>query len=229
METTVKEDNVYDYASPVLISLDKIVLHADLAVPENAHGLVIFAHGSGSSRLSPRNRSVAQELNDYGQATLLVDLLTHEEEQKDLQTREMRFDLPMLADRLGGLLEWVSLEADIRHLPCGFFGSSTGGGAALIAAAKHPHRVGAVVSRGGRPDLAGPFLKNVTAPTLLIVGGHDETVLELNRQALKQLNSASQLETVPDATHLFEEPGALGQVARLAGGWFNRHLKPGRK
>jgi putative phosphoribosyl transferase len=195
---------------------------AALVVPDDARGLVVFAHGSGSSRFSPRNRYVAGVLEDAGLATLLVDLLTGAEEQLDLRTREHRFDIDLLSGRVGGALRWaVSLG-----LPIGLFGASTGAAAALLAAAREPETVRAVVSRGGRPDLAGPALADVRAPTLLVVGGRDDVVLDLNRRARDAMTQAAavELEVVPGATHLFEERGALERVAELARDWFRRYL-----
>jgi dienelactone hydrolase len=186
----------------------------------------LFAHGSGSSRFSTRNRAVAQRLNDLGLATLLLDLLTADEEVIDARTAELRFDIPLLAQRLTGTVDWTDRQPALAALPLGLFGASTGAAAALITAAERPQRVAAVVSRGGRPDLALPVLERVRAPTLLIVGGHDREVLALNRQALAALGADKALDIVPGATHLFEEPGALEQVAQLAGDWFLRHLQP---
>lgn len=209
----------------VRISVDaSINLAGDLTVPPGAHGLVLFAHGSGSSRHSSRNKLVATELNRAGLATLLFDLLTEKEEYEERHTRHLRFDINMLADRLAAATDWAAREPRVRALPIGYFGASTGGGAALVAAAARPEQVGAVVSRGGRPDLAGDALPHVQAPTLLIVGGADEQVIELNEQALAQLRSVKRLEIVPGATHLFEEPGTLERVAELARDWFDRHL-----
>jgi putative phosphoribosyl transferase len=185
---------------------------------------VLFAHGSGSSRHSPRNRYVAWLLNEAGLATLLVDLLTSEEEAIDLTTAHLRFDIGLLAGRLIGVTDWLTEHPDTRHLRIGYFGASTGAAAALMAAAERADVVGAVVSRGGRPDLAGPALTRVKAPTLLIVGGNDFPVIDLNRAALAQLHCEKQLVIVPGATHLFEEPGALDQVAQLAREWFKRYL-----
>jgi putative phosphoribosyl transferase len=195
-------------------------------VPEDARGVVLFAHGSGSSRLSPRNRYVAQVLREGGLATLLIDLLTPEEEAIDARTDQLRFDIGLLAGRLAGAADWLAQRPETRQLRVGYFGASTGGGAALVAAAERPDLVAAVVSRGGRPDLAGPALPRVRAPTLLIVGGQDYPVIELNREALGQLRAEQRLEILPGATHLFEEPGALEEVARLARDWFRRHLAP---
>ena len=186
--------------------------------------MVLFSHGIGSSRHSPRNRFVAEVLQEGGLATLLVDLLTGEEEEAYARTRQLRFDIEMLAQRLVGAIDWLAGQAATRELRVGLFGASTGGGAALVAASFRPERVGAVVSRGGRPDLAGSALPHVQAPTLLIVGEWDEPVIELNEQARRQMRAEVQLEIVPRATHLFEEPGALDDVARLAREWFVRHL-----
>ncbi len=209
---------------PVHVTADAATLEGDLCIPAEAQGLVLFAHGSGSSRHSPRNRMVAKTLQGGGIATLLMDLLTAEEEAVDRYTREYRFDIELLASRLVGVTDWVAAQDDTRALALGYFGASTGAAAALIAASRRPQTVGAVVSRGGRPDLAGAALADVEAPTLLIVGGHDEPVIELNRQALDELRCAKALEIVPRATHLFEEPGALEAVARLALDWLRRHL-----
>ena len=194
----------------------------DLVLPERARGLVLFAHGSGSSRFSPRNRQVARELNDRGLATLLLDLLRQEEERD----RTNVFDVPLLSSRLVAATQWVRAQPDLAHLPVGLFGASTGAAAALSAAAELGAGIGAVVSRGGRPDLAANRLAEVRAPVLLIVGGRDELVLELNREAQRLLNVPSELAIVAGATHLFEEPGALEEVSRLAAGWFERNLKP---
>jgi dienelactone hydrolase len=200
-------------------------LDGDLTVPAAARGIVLFVHGSGSSRHSPRNRFVAETLKDAGLATLLFDLLTPQEEAVDLTTREHRFDINLLAGRLGSAAEWMEQQAEGRSLRIGYFGSSTGGGAALVEAAAHPERVGAVVSRGGRPDLAGAALPKVQAPTLLIVGGRDDVVSRLNREAMAQMRCEVKLEIIPGATHLFEEPGTLDEVARLASAWFVQHLQ----
>ena len=201
-------------------------LHGDLAMPKGAHAIVVFAHGSGSSRHSPRNQFVARRLARLGLATLLIDLLTAEEEAVDIRTAEHRFDIHMLAGRLAGIVDWLQRRDDTRSLAIGMFGASTGGGAALMAAAARPHEIAAVVSRGGRPDLAGPSLAKVATPTLLIVGGLDTSVIEMNRDAMRQMRVPASLEIVAGATHLFEEPGALEQVAELAGEWFVRHLQP---
>lgn len=201
-------------------------LYGDLGVPPEPIGLVLFAHGSGSGRHSARNRQVARALERAGLATLLFDLLTVEEEQVDVRTREHRFDIALLTRRMETAVAWARTHEATRALPLGLFGASTGSAAALIAAAQLGHRVSAVVSRGGRPDLAGPAaLAAVTAPTLLIVGGADATVLDLNREAQRHLRCANELVVVPGATHLFEEPGALEQVAELAADWFSRHLQ----
>lgn len=208
----------------VKVPAGSVTLEGDLGVPVGARGVVMFAHGSGSSRQSPRNRFVAGVLRDEGLATLLIDLLTPEEEAVDLRTRHLRFDIALLAERLVGATDWLGADPETRGLKVGYFGASTGGGAALVAAAERPDVVGAVVSRGGRPDLARPALVHVKAPTLLIVGGDDEPVIALNREALAQLRCESRLEIIPGATHLFEQPGALEQVATIAGEWFRTHL-----
>lgn len=208
----------------VNVEAGSVVLEGDLCVPAEARGVVLFAHGSGSSRLSPRNRYVAQRLNRSGLGTLLLDLLTPSEELIDLQTKQLRFDILLLARRLVGATDWLLDRPDVRHLRLGYFGASTGAAAALVAAAERPQAVGAVVSRGGRPDLAGPALARVRAPTLLLVGGNDQAVIELNQQASELLRCDQRLVVVPGATHLFEEPGALDQVARLASEWFVRYL-----
>lgn len=209
----------------IKIELADAVLRGDLSVPPAALGLVVFAHGSGSGRHSPRNRFVAERLNAAGLATLLIDLLTEDEERVDDVTRALRFDIPMLAARVKGAVLSLARDKALASLPVGLFGASTGAAAALVAAADLPE-VGAVVSRGGRPDLAGDSLRKVHCPTLLIVGGDDELVLELNEQARHHLRGESELSVVPGATHLFEEPGALEQVAELAACWFCRHLRP---
>jgi dienelactone hydrolase len=211
----------------VTITAGDVQMEADLTLPPGASGLVIFCHGSGSSRHSPRNREVARALVARGLSTLLMDLLTPEEEQVDLRTRHLRFDIDMLAVRVVHAIQWSRREPDLRTLPLGLFGSSTGAAAALLAAAHEPGTVAAIVSRGGRPDLAGPALRSVRAPTLLIVGGYDGQVIDLNRSAQRALPESTRLEIVEGATHLFEEPGALDRVARLAGDWFLEHLRPG--
>ncbi len=220
----VREKEVVERAVEIAVSQGNVVLAGDLAIPKAARGLVIFAHGSGSSRHSSRNRFVAKTLREAGLATLLFDLLTEEEEREDALTGELRFDIPFLAERLNEVAEWARREPGLQELRIGFFGSSTGGAAALVAAAEHPARAGAVVSRGGRPDLARERLTEVKAPTLLVVGGRDYQVLGLNEDALEELNCVKELRVVPGATHLFEEEGALEEVARLAGRWFARHL-----
>lgn len=206
----------------IQILLGQADLVGDLAVPEHATGLIMFAHGSGSSRLSPRNRYVADILNGSGLATLLVDLLTTQEEHIDLQTGEFRFNIGLLAERLIGLTDWQSAHPDLSALSLGYFGASTGSAAALIAAAARPQCVRAIVSRGGRPDLAASSLPRVQAPTLLIVGGDDAPVIELNQQAFEVLQCDKKFDIVPGATHLFEEPGALETVARLAADWYRQ-------
>jgi dienelactone hydrolase len=210
----------------VRVAAGPATLEGNLSLPERARRIVLFAHGSGSSRHSPRNRYVARVLNEAKLATLLVDLLTPDEEAVDLRTAHLRFDIGLLAGRLVGVTDWLTQYPDTRELRIGYFGASTGAAAALVAAAPRPDAVGAIVSRGGRPDLAGPALARVRAPTLLIVGGNDFEVVELNRRALALLRCEKQLEIVPGATHLFEEPGALEEVARLAREWFERYLTP---
>ncbi len=208
----------------VRVTAESVTLEGNLNLPEDARGVVLFAHGSGSSRHSPRNRRVAALLNEAKFATLLVDLLTLEEEAIDMHTGRLRFDIGLLAERLVGATDWLAQEPDTTRLPIGYFGASTGAGAALVAAAKRPRSVAAIVSRGGRPDLAGRYLSRVEAPTLLIIGGNDPLVLELNRAAFEELRCEKRLEIVPGATHLFEEPGALDEVARLAREWFEGHF-----
>ncbi|MEX1186753.1 MAG: alpha/beta fold hydrolase [Gemmatimonadaceae bacterium] len=208
----------------VMVDAGDASLEGTLALPPAARGVVVFAHGSGSSRHSPRNRFVAEALREGGMGTLLLDLLTAREEGIDVYTREHRFDIGLLARRLAGAIDWLDAEESTSGLPIGLFGASTGGGAALVTAADQPEKVRAVVSRGGRPDLAGEALPRVRAPTLLIVGERDEQVIELNRQAMARMTAPVQLEIVPGATHLFEEPGTLEQVARLARDWFVRQL-----
>jgi putative phosphoribosyl transferase len=203
---------------------DSVALSGTLAIPPGADGIILFAHGSGSSRYSPRNRFIAGKLQDAGLATLLIDLLTQEEEVEDASTEHLRFDIHLLARRLLGASEWLSHNPSTQHLRLGYFGASTGAGAALIAAAERPELVGAIVSRGGRPDLAGPALERVETPTLLIVGSYDLPVISLNKDALQNLNCVKELTIVLGATHLFEEPGTLEQVARLATDWFARYL-----
>ena len=210
--------------SEVYVQAGRAVLSGNLTIPENATGLVLFAHGSGSGRHSPRNQFVARTLNDGGLGTLLFDLLTPEEEARDMNTREHRFNIGPLAERLVHATRWAKQQERTRNLRIGYFGSSTGGAAALVAAAQLPQDVRAVVSRGGRPDLAGDALPRVQAPTLLIVGGNDDIVIELNEMARDQMRCEVKLEIVPGATHLFEEPGALEKVAKLASDWFLLNL-----
>lgn len=208
----------------VRVNAGNASLEGNLALPPNARGVVLFAHGSGSSRHSPRNRYVASVLQAAGLGTLLIDLLTREEEAIDLEDAHLRFDIRLLSERLVGAVEWLAENPDTGQLKIGCFGASTGAAAALVAAAQRPAKVAAVVSRGGRPDLAGAALPRVQSPTLFIVGGNDPIVLELNREALAQLPAVKQLEIVPRATHLFEEPGALEEVANLATNWFQQYL-----
>jgi putative phosphoribosyl transferase len=219
-KTTVQEEE-----RVVRVAAGGVELEGNLVVPGDARGVVLFAHGSGSSRHSSRNRFVAGELQSAGLATLLIDLLTAQEEAVDMHTAHLRFDIGMLAERLVGATDWLGRNPETKSLRVGYFGASTGGGAALVAAAERPDAVGAVVSRGGRPDLAGPALPRVRAPTLLIVGGDDVPVIGMNEDARARMGSAEvKLEIVPGATHLFEEPGKLEVVARLARDWFLRHL-----
>jgi dienelactone hydrolase len=211
----------------VRVACGPVELVGDLALPPDFSALVLFAHGSGSGRHSARNRQVAQELHETGIATLLFDLLTLAEEERDLRTREHRFDIPLLAGRMECATQWVRAQPPLAHARIGFFGASTGSAAALIAAARLPSLVSAVVSRGGRPDLAGPeALAGVAAPTLLVVGGEDHGVIGLNEQAFVKLRCRKEIRLVPGATHLFEEPGALEHVAQLAAGWFTEYLAP---
>ena len=202
-----------------------VLLEADLRRPRQSAGLIVFAHGSGSSRHSRRNREVAEALDDAGFATLLLDLLTLQEESADQFTRAYRFDIPRLGRRVIAAMDWAATREDLRDLRIGCFGASTGAAAALLAAAERPDRAAAVVSRGGRPDLAGDALPNVAAPTLLIVGGNDEPVIELNEAAMRRMTATVRLDIVPGATHLFEEPGAMEQVSRLAIGWFGSYVR----
>jgi pimeloyl-ACP methyl ester carboxylesterase len=204
-----------------------VQLSGDVEIPDPARGVVIFAHGSGSSRHSPRNQFVAKQLRDAGLATVLADLLTPQEEAADAVTGALRFDIGLLAHRVAGLTDWATGYEPLAGLGIGLFGASTGAAAALVAAATRPDTVRAVVSRGGRPDLAGDYLRSVRQPTLLIVGGRDQVVIDLNRAAMRQLAGDARLEIVPGATHLFEEPGTLEQVARLAADWFTRYLPAG--
>jgi len=211
----------------VQIPAERAVLSGNLTIPDNAVALVLFAHGSGSSRHSPRNQFVARTLNGGGLGTLLFDLLTPEEEALDIYTREHRFNIGLLVERLVRATNWTRQQDQLRDLRIGYFGSSTGGAAALVAAAELPQDVGAVVSRGGRPDLAGDALPKVQAPTLLIVGGNDDIVIELNEMARDRMRCEVKLEIVPGATHLFEEPGALEKVAKLASEWLVSHIGAG--
>lgn len=208
----------------VQIQADDVSLEGNIGLPEGASGIVVFAHGSGSSRFSPRNQFVAETLREGGLATLLFDLLTSEEEEVDQRTRELRFDIQMLASRVVGATDWLVKQPYAQHLKVGYFGSSTGAAAALIAASKREGVAEAIVSRGGRPDLASGRLPDVKAPTLLIVGGKDQPVIQMNRQAMEQMQTRKELQIVPGASHLFEEPGALEQVAELARNWFLKHL-----
>ena len=210
----------------VRITADSAALEGEYCVPAGAVGIVIFAHGSGSSRHSPRNQAVARALQESGTGTLLFDLLTRQEEEADAHTGYLRFNIGLLAQRLIAVTRWVARQSRAAHLGLGYFGSSTGGAAALVAAAELGSVIDAVVSRGGRPDLAGDALPRVEAPTLLIVGERDDLVLRLNQEAFERLRCEKELTVVPRATHLFEEPGALEEVARLAAVWFRRHLKP---
>lgn len=211
-------------AVPVRIDVDDAVLDGDLAVPENARGLVIFVHGSGSSRFSSRNRYVAGELNRAQFATLLADLLTPAEDVVDTRTAQFRFDIGLLGSRTIGMIDWSREHEQLKNLPIGLFGASTGAAAAIIAGARRPDDTHAVVSRGGRVDLAGDALGELRAPLLMIVGGDDTVVLSLHRKSLERLHSTHELQVVPNASHLFEEPGALEVVAALARSWFERYL-----
>lgn len=211
-------------AMPVRIAIEEAALHGDLRIPDNPVGLVIFVHGSGSSRFSPRNRQVAKHLNAHRLATLLLDLLTEEEQKVDARTMQFRFDIPMLAARSTLVANWAEKQTELHGLPIGLFGASTGAAAALITAAALGSKISAVVSRGGRPDLAAERLREVKAPTLLIVGEEDYTVLQLNRKAMERMQCETRLHVVPEATHLFEEPGALEQVQQVAAAWFVEHF-----
>jgi len=208
----------------VHVAIDSVVLDGNLLVPSAATCIVLFAHGSGSSRFSSRNRYVASALREGNLGTLLIDLLTPREEARDNVTAALRFDIGMLADRLAWTVEWIRAQPGLSAMKIGLFGASTGGGAALVAAAAQPTMIHAVVSRGGRPDLAGPALPRVEAPTLLIVGGNDVPVIAMNRDAYDQMHCERRLEIIPGATHLFEEPGTLEKVAELAREWFSRYL-----
>ena len=210
----------------VRVSAGPVTLEGSLGIPNSAGGVVLFAHGSGSGRHSPRNRYVARVLREANLATLLIDLLTEDEEEVDLRTTRLRFDIGLLARRLLGATDWLVQNPDTEQLRIGYFGASTGAGAALVPAAERPDEVGAIVSRGGRPDLAGDALPLVKAPTLLIVGGNDEPVIGMNEEALARMRAVKRLQIVAGASHLFEEPGALEEVARLATVWFARHLGP---
>lgn len=205
------------------IPAGRVELAGDLDLPRDAVGVVVFAHGSGSGRFSLRNQAVAEALRDRGLGTLLLDLLTEDEERVDLRTGELRFDIPLLAGRVLAAVDWMNQRGE--DLPVGLFGASTGAAAALIAAAEKPERVRAVVSRGGRPDLSGVALPRVRAPTLLVVGGADQVVIDLNRRAMAEISAPVEMKIVPGATHLFEEPGAMEEVSRLAAEWFLRHLQ----
>jgi putative phosphoribosyl transferase len=210
----------------ITVRAGNAVLEGDLAVPVQAGGLVVFAHGSGSSRKSSRNRAVAQFLRGVGLGTLLFDLLTPQEEVEDSRTGHLRFNIPFLAGRLVEVTDWLLKQKSTHDMALGYFGASTGAAAALVAAAHGQTNIRAIVSRGGRPDLAGPALSLVKAPTLLIVGGYDQTVIKMNQEALEKLQTEKELFIVPGASHLFEEPGTLEEVARLAAAWFQRHLRP---
>jgi putative phosphoribosyl transferase len=216
---------VHGSSTPIRIPIEDTVLYGDLRVFPEAVGIVVFVHGSGSSRFSPRNRHVAEHLNAHGLATLLLDLLTKEEQQIDSETMEYRFDIAWLAARTQQVFKWVRSQAETQHLPVALFGASTGAAAALMTAAAFQNDVAAVVSRGGRPDLAEDALHRVQAPTLFIVGESDEIVLALNRNALQQMNCTRALQVIPGATHLFEEPGALEAVAEAASDWFTRYIQ----
>ena len=220
----MKLESLPQQDTAIIVHAGAARLEGTLTIPPGATSLVMFAHGSGSSRLSPRNRYVAQVLNDGGIATLLFDLLTPEEERIDAMTRELRFDITLLAARLTGAIDWAAIHEATRHLRIGLFGASTGAAAALIAAARRPGLVRAVVSRGGRPDLADHALPLVQAPVLLIVGGDDHAVLQLNEQARRRMRSRARIEIIPGANHLFEEPGTLERAARLASVWFQEKL-----
>jgi putative phosphoribosyl transferase len=208
----------------VRITVGNVILDGELKIPENAPGVVLFAHGSGSSRRSPRNQFVAGVIREAGIGTLLFDLLTQDEERQDAESGALRFDIALLAKRLVGATRWLEKQPETRDLKVGYFGASTGGGAAIVAAAELGDRIAAVVSRGGRPDLAGDALQNVNSPTLLIVGGYDEMVICLNDDAYSKLRCEKDFRIVPGATHLFEEPGKLEQVARISAAWFRKHL-----
>lgn len=224
MNKEFQNDREKQERNRVDIQAGPVTLEGNLTIPAGARGIVLFAHGSGSGRFSPRNQQVAREFEKEGLATLLMDLLTEEEEAVDMFTLHYRFDIELLADRLAGTTYWINKNPSTQSLRIGYFGASTGAAAALLASARHPDLVRAVVSRGGRPDMAGPALYKVQAPTLLIVGEKDEPVIKLNRQAYTQLHTEKALEIVPNASHLFEEPGTLDVVAHLASDWFKRYL-----
>ncbi len=224
MKTITKTPATEAVARSVRIPVGRAHLDGELKIPTGSTGIVLFAHGSGSSRFSPRNQFVARVIRESGNATLLFDLLTHEEEVEDNVTSELRFDIELLAERLVAATRWLPSQPDLKQLGVGYFGSSTGGAAALVAAAKLGSSIDAVVSRGGRPDLAGSSLPRVQAPTLLIVGEYDDVVIRLNEEAFAKMHCEKELKIVPRATHLFEEPGALEDVARMAADWFQHHL-----
>jgi len=207
------------------IPVGEVVVEGTLTLPPGAKSVVLFVHGSGSGRFSPRNQYVAKEFNKASIGTLLFDLLTQEEEEQDVVTAEYRFDIPLLAERLIGATEWLRNDSKTQRLPYGYFGASTGAAAALIAAAKLPKDVATVVSRGGRPDIAGDYLPKVAAPTLLLVGGLDVEVIELNKEAMAKMKAEKKLVIIPGATHLFEEPGTLEEVAKISTEWFLRYLR----
>ena len=230
MGTEQKNPNISTiHEESIVLPCDTIELSGNLVVPEGSSGIVLFAHGSGSSRHSPRNRFVAERLHQSNLGTLLFDLLTVDEEREEMMTGHLRFDIPLLARRLITVTEWIRSNPATSHLAIGYFGSSTGAAAALSAGAARPSSIGAIVSRGGRPDLSIEALRRVTAPTLLIVGEKDSPVLDANREALAELRCKSALEVVPRATHLFEEPGALEYVSDLAAEWFANHLEANQR
>ena len=222
--THIIEPQVDAVGKPVRIQVGNVILEGELKLPANAPGVVLFAHGSGSSRHSPRNQFVAGVIREAGIGTLLFDLLTHDEEQQDAVSGALRFDIGLLAKRLVGVTRWLDKQPETKGLKVGYFGASTGGGAALVAAAELGDRISAVVSRGGRPDLAGDALPGVKSPTLLVVGGHDEMVICLNDDAFEKLQCEKDFRIVPGATHLFEEPGKLEQVAQISAHWFQTHM-----
>lgn len=219
-----KRHGHYTEVRSVVVLAGSVKLHGDLTIPKNAEGIVLFAHGSGSSRHSTRNKHVAHVLQKAGLATLLIDLLTEDEEKVDDYTSNLRFDIELLAKRLDGATSWLIKNPDTKNLNVGYFGASTGAAAALVASVDYPDIIKAIVSRGGRPDLAGPVLQRVKAPTMLIVGGNDRPVIEMNEEALNLLTVEKKIVIIPGATHLFEEPGTLDEVARLAADWFLNHL-----